>query len=322
MTRKNEPLLSVIIATFNRLEVLKQSVSAVLQQDSTSNVELIVVDDSSTDGTWQWLESMGPRVTRVRTEANAGPGAARNLGISKAAGQFFLPLDSDCLLIDGALPMIMRVLQKEGSYFNAFFFPCIEYPAQRRMDALQGNRPLSYEDLLYGRHGIRELLPVVSTGYIGSEGLAYPEFRSGGESMLWVKLLKLTPALFVDTPVAWYRTDVPNRLCSAESQLRTWREMAKIADALLELFPKELSADGRRAKARRLMAAGTYHALSGDPATARRRFVAALALGRLTAIAPFAVSLMGRVAMRYAFWRYRSKCTAGFTLPAAQAASR
>ena len=240
-----------------------------------------------------------------------GPGPARNLGVASAAGRFFLPLDSDCMLMEEALQTISRVLQKHADDFRAFFFPCIELPSQRRMDSLQGDRILNYEDLLYGRSGIRELIPVISTEFLRSRQLAYPEFRCGGESLLWITLLKLAPALFVDQPIVWYRTDSPNRLCAADAQLKASREMAKIADALVAQFPEQLHAESRRAKARRLMAAGAYYGLAGDLTTARRRFRAALSLGRLSALGPWAISLLGQPALRHVFSLYRSKSISG-----------
>src|SRR5262249_40593053 len=129
----------------------------------------------------------------------------------------------------------------------------------------------------------------------------------GGESLLWIALLKAAPGFFVDKPIVRYRTDSADRLCTCDAQLKASSEMAKIADALVAQFPAELNGEARQAKARRLVAAGTYYGLSGDLASARRRFRAALSLGRLFAIAPFAVSLLGQGALRQAFTLYRSK---------------
>ena len=304
-----KPFLSIVIPAFNRLELLKKAVPAVLQQADEANAELIVVDDSSTDGTWPWLMeySSNAGVTCLRTARNAGPGPARNLGIAQASAPFFLPLDSDCELMEGALRTISGVVEERAAQFNAFFFPCVEHPSRERMDRLSADHVLTYEDLLYGRGGIRELIPVVSTGFLKSHGLEYPAFRCGGESLLWIALLKLTFGFFANTPIVRYRTDVPDRLCTADHQLKASGEMAKIADALVAQFPLELSSEAQRAKARRLVAAGTYYGLAGDLASARRRFRDALNLGRLSAAAPFAVSLLGQGALRQVFSIYRSR---------------
>ncbi len=98
-----EPLVSVIIPTYDRAAVLPRAVDSVLGQRGVP-LELIVVDDGSTDGTASLLEtrylqapsSEGKPLLRVlRLEKNSGPSAARNLGIREARGAWIAFLDSD-----------------------------------------------------------------------------------------------------------------------------------------------------------------------------------------------------------------------------------
>src|SRR5262245_3644103 len=84
---------SVVIPTYNRLDLLKRAVSSVWAQTHTG-YEIIVADDGSTDGTVEWLASQGERV-RAITQTNRGPGAARNLGTREARGEYVAFLDSD-----------------------------------------------------------------------------------------------------------------------------------------------------------------------------------------------------------------------------------
>lgn len=87
------PLVSVIIPTFNRRDVINEAIESVLQQ-SFKDFELIVADDGSTDGTGQLLEDYGDTI-RCLFQENKGPAAARNLGIEKANGLYISFLDSD-----------------------------------------------------------------------------------------------------------------------------------------------------------------------------------------------------------------------------------
>ena len=89
------PLFSVVIPTFNRRELLLQTLASVWAQ-SLTDYEVIVVDDGSTDGTWEELQALGSRVRALR-QKNAGPGAARNLGAQYATGDYLAFLDSDDL---------------------------------------------------------------------------------------------------------------------------------------------------------------------------------------------------------------------------------
>ena len=82
------PLVSVIIPTFNRAELLPRAIQSVLDQ-TLPDLELIVVDDGSTDDTLQVLQGFSdPRIRYIRHEANKGLAAARNTGI-RAAGTIF-----------------------------------------------------------------------------------------------------------------------------------------------------------------------------------------------------------------------------------------
>lgn len=88
-------LFSVIIPTFNRLEFLRATLESVWSQSCT-DYEVIVVDDGSTDGTAEYLESLGKRIILIRQD-HQGPGAARNAGGTAAQGQYLALLDSDDL---------------------------------------------------------------------------------------------------------------------------------------------------------------------------------------------------------------------------------
>jgi len=90
---KNNPLISVIIPTYNRAWTLAVSIDSVLVQDY-KNIELIVIDDGSTDNTPNLLDTYSGRLKQIR-QANAGVSAARNRGIAEATGDFLAFLDSD-----------------------------------------------------------------------------------------------------------------------------------------------------------------------------------------------------------------------------------
>ena len=89
------PLVSVIIPTYNRREMVREAIDSVLAQ-TYRTFELIVVDDGSNDGTQDVLAGYGEAL-RVCTQANRGVAAARNRGVLGAAGSYLAFLDSDDL---------------------------------------------------------------------------------------------------------------------------------------------------------------------------------------------------------------------------------
>ena len=90
-----KPTVSVILATYNRGYILRQAIMSVLMQ-TYKDLELIVVDDGSTDNTQDLLRSIkDPRLRVVTLKHNSGISAARNAGIRIARGEFIGSQDSD-----------------------------------------------------------------------------------------------------------------------------------------------------------------------------------------------------------------------------------
>ena len=86
--------VSVVIPTFNRAQKVVRAISSVLSQTFT-DVEIIVVDDGSTDGTKKEVEQFEDLVTYVAHSSNLGVSAARNTGIKRSGAPLIAFLDSD-----------------------------------------------------------------------------------------------------------------------------------------------------------------------------------------------------------------------------------
>jgi len=87
---------SVIIATYNRVESLRRCLAAIEGQ-TLAPMEVIVVDDASSDGTFQMVDVEFPTVRLLRQANNRGPAAARNRGIAVARGAIIAFTDDDCV---------------------------------------------------------------------------------------------------------------------------------------------------------------------------------------------------------------------------------
>jgi glycosyltransferase involved in cell wall biosynthesis len=92
---------SVIMPTYNRLKILQESVQSIEKQTaSRQDFELVVVDDGSQDGTWEFLANYQSKTTlnfRYLSQPHAGPAAARNLGINESSGEITILLGDDML---------------------------------------------------------------------------------------------------------------------------------------------------------------------------------------------------------------------------------
>lgn len=94
---EEKPLVTIYLPTKNRLELLQRAVNSVLQQ-TYENIELIIIDDGSTDDTDMYLTdliSVDKRVVVHRNEESLGAPASRNIAITKASGLFVTGIDDD-----------------------------------------------------------------------------------------------------------------------------------------------------------------------------------------------------------------------------------
>jgi CDP-glycerol glycerophosphotransferase len=110
----NVALLSVVVPARNVALYIEKCTSSVLRTTDI-DLELIVVDDASTDATDAFLRALEQRDERVRVLHNAapvGPGPARNVGLATASGDFVWFVDADDWLFDGALAAVARRLDE------------------------------------------------------------------------------------------------------------------------------------------------------------------------------------------------------------------
>lgn len=103
-------LVSVVIVTRNRSTVLFQCLESVFSQDY-GNVEVIVVDNDSSDDTVQMLTSNYPSVIILRQPENAGAIKGRNIGVRKASGDLCVFIDDDAIFVDN------QAISRSTGYF-------------------------------------------------------------------------------------------------------------------------------------------------------------------------------------------------------------
>lgn len=104
-------LVSVIIPTYNRANVIEDSINSVLDQ-TYKDIEIIVVDDNSNDNTIKVLEKYKDKIKVIKHERNLGGGAARNTGIRNSNGTYIAFLDSDDVWEKNKLENQIEIMKK------------------------------------------------------------------------------------------------------------------------------------------------------------------------------------------------------------------
>lgn len=110
------PKISVVIITYNRVDLLPKAIASVMAQ-SFRDFEIIIIDDSSQDGTEAYARGLAMKEKRVkyfRNEFNLGISKSRNRGVAFARGEYIAMLDSDDYWLD------KNKLKKQSAYLDKY----------------------------------------------------------------------------------------------------------------------------------------------------------------------------------------------------------
>lgn len=202
--------LSVVIPAYNYAAVLPRAIESVLAQaESAGSVELLVVDDGSTDDTAATLESLQTRYPgrfRVLQKSNGGASSARNLGIREAAGDYLLFLDADDELAPGALQALEEHLSAHPDTRLVIGGHIAVWPDGKRREHLP--EPLPEDPVQRLRAYLLEKRLALSNGACVMhrevfERGDYPEqFRSAEDIPVFAQALANYPCSLIARPLA------------------------------------------------------------------------------------------------------------------------
>jgi glycosyltransferase involved in cell wall biosynthesis len=207
--------VSVIIPTYNRVPYLGDAIRSVLAQ-SAEGVEIIVVDDGSTDGTEELVRAFHAGVIFLRVPHRGQPAATRNRGLEAARGDFIALLDSDDLFLPGKLTAQCAALAAHPDvafvYSNGYFFrDDPDAPISRVLDGLPTPSGDGFADLLRGNFLV-PAVTLVRRSCLDAVG-AFDEaltLRGVEDYDLWLRLAARFPILYVPGDVAAIRRHADN----------------------------------------------------------------------------------------------------------------
>lgn len=99
--------VSVVIVSFNTRELLHKCIESVYAQAGSLKIEVIVVDNASTDNSAEMIKQNFDKVKLIRNSKNVGFAAANNQAITKVKGEFVLLLNPDTVVLDGAIDNVV-----------------------------------------------------------------------------------------------------------------------------------------------------------------------------------------------------------------------
>ncbi|MGA1843686.1 MAG: glycosyltransferase family 2 protein [bacterium] len=220
-----QPKVSCIIPTYNRASCLSQAIDSVLAQDY-EDLDLLVVDDGSTDHTSSILEGYGQRIHAFH-QSHKGVSSARNLGLEKSKGEYIAYLDSDDVWLPRKISIQARFLDRNPDY------------------------PLCYTEEIWYRNGIRvnpgkrhrkysgriftQCLPlcIISPSSammrkkILEEASGFDEDLPAAEDYaLWLRITACHPVYLVPMPLIVKRGGHPDQLSRSVAHIDRYRIQA------------------------------------------------------------------------------------------------
>lgn len=227
-------LFSVVIPTFNRADLLPRTLDSVWRQ-SFRDFEVIVIDDGSTDETLEYLRSLSGCV-RVFTELNKGPGAARNLGIREACGDYIAFLDSDDIWLPWTLDVFAHLIKVHASPV-ILGARLIEFHDDNELNAIQEEpiQELSFADYY----------SAFQSGYFVGAGMAVLRrdrlLKSGGFIEERVNAEDHDLILRLGTEPGFVQVRAPITLGWRQHSNSETREIRKTTSGILRLLEQERS---------------------------------------------------------------------------------
>ncbi len=208
---------SIIIPLYNKARYVLDCVGSALA--ATDVDEVVVVDDGSTDGSPDLLEQISDTRLRLVRQANAGPGAARNHGLSVCRGDYVVFLDADDQIFDGFVASGKQILDREpdcATVIHAWFAgdsktvdvsrysACAIAAGRYRLPGdISGERFKRVVDLCHsGAMLARADVIRECGGFYAQNRCTYAE-----DSFLWLQVLLRSSVWFSLEPQMWFNTD-------------------------------------------------------------------------------------------------------------------
>lgn len=138
-----KPIFSIITVCFNAESTLRDCIQSIAQ-DKTPEVEYIIIDGASTDGTLDIIRQYSNLIDLLISEPDGGIFDAMNKGLLLAAGDFVAFLNADDIYLPGAIPSILKALHKDGTKVDVLYGDWIGVDANGVTHARQADHRLRW----------------------------------------------------------------------------------------------------------------------------------------------------------------------------------
>lgn len=247
-----EPLISVIVPVYNVEVYLSKCLDSVIYQ-TYSNLEIICINDCSTDNSLNILEEYAKKDQRIvilNNDENLGLGLSRNAGIRISKGEYIHCLDSDDWLVQNAYERLVYYINKVGHQdVFRFLYTCYHESENKYIDVLKGHLPDSVLNKTLNIHNYPQMIDnweptawikLIRADFLKQNELYYNDYRCLEDIEYSIKLLLIANSIyFIDEKLLYYRVRrgslVTKRLLYYDNILKDAKSTAIWAKDLPEL---------------------------------------------------------------------------------------
>jgi glycosyltransferase involved in cell wall biosynthesis len=197
-----EPKITVITVCYNTEDYVSETIKSVLNQ-SFDSFEYIIVDDHSTDSSWEKIKSFNdPRIKAYRNKKNIGEYPNRNKAIDLATGDYVIFIDGDDILYPNALETFchyIKLFPEAAMFFLRAWDPRIIYPYKLTSETIY--RFEFFDNGIIGQNFTKVLFErskIIESGY-------FPEPMHTGDAYMQLKVGIKNGAVVVNDGLTWWR---------------------------------------------------------------------------------------------------------------------
>lgn len=294
---------SVIIPTHSRPHLLTQAVESARQ--AGSDVEIIVVDDASTDETASVCQTLAG-IRYIRLERNQGVAGARNVGILESTGEYIAFLDDDDRRLPGSLDTQAAVLDanpESGFVCGAMMMADQEYQPTGEVFLPRHSGGDVFWDLLELDFPVMPLSTLIRKDCFLRVGLLNQRLGGIDDWDIFTRIAEVYPGLVIEEPMGVYRKPTPSSAQGSSSQSAQLRRAARHQVQLLRLPRAMRATAGKRRAIRRrainrcadtLLWSAAARLTRGEYRAGCENVLGALRLNPLRALRPSAYIKLGQ----------------------------
>ncbi|MCH2159026.1 MAG: glycosyltransferase family 2 protein [Oleiphilaceae bacterium] len=222
--KTNKPLASVIIPSYNCESYIEQTIKSVLNQ-SEQSLEILVIDDGSTDRTCEVTQSIDDkRIQLIRESHFGGPSKPRNIGLNAARGQYVFMFDSDDIMQSQKVEKSIAAMEQyPAAAFGFSNFKSIDETGQTLKESY-----LEEYDTLFNLLSSREdrvhcfdkeelFRPLLKANFIGTSSVVFnrqnlpintafnEQLKNSDDRLLWMQLARSCCSIFINESLHSYR---------------------------------------------------------------------------------------------------------------------